>query len=753
MTTRLVSTSGRPVHPGDICPIRSTQRSQPSCPLPLFPAMPFLLHPHRPLLFWCTATQLHAYDFARDAWPLSEAAEAGRNHELPVTAADCVCQGCGATSSGLRLAGRRAPETPRCAQPATLAGASGADSKSRCLWVTAGDDKYVHLLSDGEFCLLQKRQQRKKLSAAVFLPPASSASAPEAAAAPAASEAWPLLLADKFGDVYRLADCSRMSAAQELAGDRLVKRMKSIASVHGLRTRQGEAENCDVAGDGAAEKQEASTPGSAAAAAASSCSGDTEAENPLAEGESGGRSEGAPAAQATRPAQAVEDRGDEEGDEEADGEEGDIPIISHLTTVTVLKVVHLSAKARSSPQAGCTQTHTLLITADRDEKIRICFLDQPWSVESFFLGHGDFVTDVVVLADGLPASSPARAAADGREEERAAAAGDDAEGRQQREALLEGQVAASCAADGTVKLWKLKDGSLLCENAEVLLQPRDLFDSSALALVVARSAAGRVHDVEGEASARGGPAEEAAWDKSSGNRPHVLPTGVDAGVLLPASLVYDPEQSLLTVNCLGLQGLLLFPLGTSAAAAATGMLGKKPFFLPLPAVPSATLLVRHSAEEIEGAPALNAAAPVLRAFRSSPHGDAPQTLSSADCPEVPFVWWIDEAGRLRPPVAVSLPLLAFASGAQKEVPCSPQVLPYLCGNANDACFPAPGDDARPNYLYLWKSTRSPTCPTDEERRAKRLRHKHLQQQQQQEMHERLKNHTSREASADIRAKS
>ncbi|KEP64386.1 UNVERIFIED_CONTAM: WD domain, G-beta repeat-containing protein [Hammondia hammondi] len=786
--SHLVSTSGRPVNPGDICPIRSTVRTPPSSPLPLFPAVPFLVHPHRPVLFWCTSTSLYAYDFVAHAWllpsdgssslagpssPSGPASPSGPDshaqtssfsslqHALPVAAADCVCQGCGATSSRLRSSGRREREQPGCLVRETAskarreagesaaedAGAANAEKRqrSRCLWVTAGEDKYVHLVSDVDFRLLQKRQQRKKLSAAVFLLNSSSSSDRSSATKDhgdtsrqlcgsaahetenghrSEEEPLPLLLADKFGDVYHLSDCWRMQAAQELAGDRLVKRMQSLASVHGLRTRDSPAAEATPADEPAAET------GSLGVNPMAAESVDASAGTARPEPELGNDSQSLPDAVCVHPGLGEED--DEEGGE-------DIPIISHLTTITVLKVVDVfssagdSSRAPSSGASGASvevtgegrrerTRQTLLITADRDEKVRVCFLDQPWSVESFFLGHGDFVTDVVVLSNF-------------------AAAGE-TEGTSSRARFLR-HAAASCAGDGTVKLWRLADGTPLSDNSEVLLEPRNLFDETACAVVRAHALGSRSAEATGRGEQNPGEENEAR------GLPQKLahPIGLNEDVLLPAALLHDADQSLLIVQCLALKGLLLFPLdanaggGTSSAvcAAGAGLMGRKPFFLPLPAVPVATLLLRHSVAEVEKAPALSATASLLRAFLAASPDKQPALPDASSEFDLPFVWWIDDSGRLRPPVAVSLPLLAFAESRQVNQPqFASQVLPCLSGNADECFFPAPADGARPNYLYLWKSTRSPTCPTDEERRAKRLRHKHLQQQQQQEIHERSK---------------
>ncbi|CBZ50408.1 putative WD-40 repeat-containing protein [Neospora caninum Liverpool] len=745
--SRLVSTSGRPVNPGDICPIHSTVSAPPSSPLPLFPAVPFLLHPHRPVLFWCTSTSLHAYDFVENAWLLppggtsslqdSAAPDASLNHALPVAAADCVCQGCGATSSRLRPTGRREREAPRClvgetpAEPA--AGTPPEKRKNRCLWVTAGEDKYVHLVSDADFQLLQRRQQRKKLSAAVFLLPAASREMPLAAASDAAGqarengeererEAFPLLLADKFGDVYRLGDCWRMPAAQELAGDRLVKRMQSLASVHGLRTRdEPQVTSEKTASSGESASLDCNPLAASANAEDSQSRNGPEKRHGTAEQGRTEASETAAASLSTDPGFGADGDEDEEGGE-------DIPIISHLTTITVLKVVEVwretegsaatledpssvaPAAARAEPaEARTRKRQTLLITAERDEKIRVCFLDQPWSVESFFLGHGDFVTDVVVLADfpGRPLGDAhtGDAAAIGGPSGNATCTPQDAGERDAREADGDTSrrsylrhVAASCAGDGTVKLWRLNDGELLSDSAEVLLQPRNLFDEKACAAVRAHTMEGQAGGARQEQGERQEPAEgDAPCEPPKLTRP----IGLNEEVLFPASLLYDPDQRLLIVQCLALKGLLLFPLaapGASAVCAAapgSGLLGQKPFFLPLPAVPAATLLVRHSVQEVETAPALRAAACLVRTFLASSRcTDAPSEAAASPSPDfdLPFVWWIDDAGRLRPPVSVSLRLLAFA--ASREIDAQRQnshVLPYLSGNADDCFFPAPAD--------------------------------------------------------------
>ncbi|EPT31713.1 WD domain, G-beta repeat-containing protein [Toxoplasma gondii TgCatPRC2] len=810
--SRLVSTSGRPVNPGDICPIRSTVRTPPSSPLPLFPAVPFLVHPHRPVLFWCTSTSLYAYDFLAHKWMLPSDASSSPSgpsshsqtsslsslqHALPVAAADCVCQGCGATSSRLRSSGRREREQPGCLVRATAskaggeagdsatedAGAANAEKsqRSRCLWVTAGEDKYVHLVSDVDFRLLQKRQQRKKLSAAVFLLKSSSSSDRPSATdhgetsrqlcGSAAQETengdrseegpLPLLLADKFGDVYHLSDCWRMQASQALAGDRLVKRMQSLASVHGLRTRDAPAAEEIPTEEPAAETESLGVNPMAAESV------DASAGTAGTEPEPGNDSESLPDAVSVHPNLGEED--DEEGGE-------DIPIISHLTTITVLKVVDVfssvgdSSRAPLSAASGASveatgegrregTRQTLLITADRDEKVRVCFLDQPWSVESFFLGHGDFVTDVVVLSNfadslGDAQRGDARTGTVMKAVSTDAAPGDagrEIEGANSRTRFLR-QAVASCAGDGTVKLWRLADGMPLSDNSEVLLEPQNLFDEPACAVVRAHALGGRRAEAEGRGEQNPGEENEAR------GLPQKLahPVGLNEDVLLPAALLHDADQSLLIVQCLALKGLLLFPLdantggGTSSTVCTpgAGLMGRKPFFLPLPAVPAATLLLRHSVAEVEKAPALSATASLLRAFLAASPGKQPPLPDASSEFDLPFVWWIDDAGRLRPPVAVSLPLLAFAESRQVNEPqFASQVLPYLSGNADECFFPAPADGARPNYLYLWKSTRSPTCPTDEERRAKRLRHKHLQQQQQQEIQERSKRSSGKSLAA------
>lgn len=63
-----------------------------------------------------------------------------------------------------------------------------------------------------------------------------------------------------------------------------------------------------------------------------------------------------------------------------------------------------------------------ILTSDRDEKIRISCYPNAYNIHNFCLGHSDFVSGICVLS---------------------------------------GQEIVSCSGDGTVKLWRFLEGTLL----------------------------------------------------------------------------------------------------------------------------------------------------------------------------------------------------------------------------------------------------------------------------------------------------
>lgn len=478
---------------------------------------------------------------------------------------------------------------------------------------------------------------------------------------------------------------------------------------------------------------------------------------------------------------------------------------------------------RSSSGGGAD----LLLTADRDEKIRVCLLDQPWSIESFYLGHSEFVTDFVMIADGSACrrrgvsavcgdcnssdtgedvaddemmrynrvaqfcqstSNIGGARANERDDDRcrdsskAAAAclfGNSASvDIHARKRAFVGKLGISAAADGTLQVWRVSDGAQIDELSLTL---ESLFHK-------------HCRDLSHLLSCYEGVGAEEKHISST-----MLHPPLSSQRLLPASLLFDEDQRLVLVQCLKLRGLLLIPVeqeetilsATSAVPTRKPLLSRQPFFIPLPVVPAAILLVYHSLDEVIHTPALTKAAGALRPLLSSSsvvhreekrqskqdpsrsrvdpftdgtsHGAyhleeegarVTSTNQAEDhvllpAPEaIPFVWWIDEMGRLRPPVCTSISLLqcgqhshrqqnwqrveANGVGVFSPAFSGKHVLPCVEGCSLDVLGTDYGASAaHANSVYFWKRTRSSACPTQAERTARRLRHKHLQQQQQQ----------------------
>ncbi|OEH74104.1 WD-40 repeat-containing protein [Cyclospora cayetanensis] len=462
--------------------ITSTPTPRIHSALPSVPQVPLLLHPHKPLLFSAHGSCMRLFNYETQQWELDEvhhlqekpqqrvtlpAADnplvAGEQrgqpqqqqqqtrHTMDIAAADCVCLDCG----------RRSTSVPVFARvPCRNA------NSSNCVWLTAGDDKTLCLWRDNSFELLQRRMQRKKASAACFV-----SSAGPWQRRRQGQEGEPLhgehrmhvLLCDKFGDVF-LLPMESLGGQQRLAGDVVLEQL------HATDTSEKHCCLDNSSSSGASC--------SADATKSTSCIGAMPAEN-------------------------------NDDDDEVDG---DVPVIAHLTTVTCLKLIAVQPPQQEKQQQG--NDAEVLITGDRDEKIRLCFASSPWNLEAAHLGHLEFITDVAPILNSSTSGSE----------------------------LLQQKWVVSASGDCTLRLWEMQTGRLHSQGS-LALQPSSLF-KEALPLV---------NSLLQEAS----PLQH--------NSKEALPTcAVLRGHLLPVKVFVDEKQCLIVVQVLQLKGLLLIPYNSNA---------------------------------------------------------------------------------------------------------------------------------------------------------------------------------------------
>ncbi|PHJ18224.1 wd g-beta repeat-containing protein [Cystoisospora suis] len=752
-------------HPNDICPV-SSRLSTSSCSLPSFPCVPFVVHPHKPVLLWCIYSSLYAYDYRHHRWILQgtslsssssisssstsrewhceekeevrkdkKTSKASLMNEIlpyPITSIDCICLSCGTTSANLRhfSSSSSCPSSSSsCPSPSSVSQADEeamkekkeSDKEKPILWVTAGEDKYVRFLSDEKFEILQERQQRKKPTAALLMLSSSSSSSSSVSTPDKNKEMErggeekeilhceekmieeerrfktfheeeeererkkkkenlervSLLLADKFGDIYKISDASKMKGTQEFSGDKLTRHMQKISSVLGVRTRaytRGERGG-EEEGDKETEDQ-------------------NEGKNRLLTGKDKEEEE---------KMKKHEDEREEKDEEE---EDEDIPIISHLTTVTVLRMFRCTytrsdqgtstpekrhmklLSTRSTPSSSSSSSSScsssslpleksevttkepsssspssssccrcagareeeedfVIFSADRDEKIRASLLSRPWEIQSFFLGHSDFITDVLLLRDSRQCNRVSSSSSlstiqdlskrdiDGpnkkmkkKEEERKDHDAEKVDGIRREERsegekkdredhALKNLIAVSSSADGSIQIWRVEDGQLVKGGEE-------------------HNEEEEKKNEEEEEKEKEDPEEK----KKNRRRWGCIPLELDSlfaekktrefieenyllhslskegstsqepfrRLLLPHHLFYESTHRILLTLCLSLKGLLLFHLqyhpSSSSSSSSSVVCVERTSFLPLSDVPSSLLLLYFSLEEIRTFPCL-----------------------------------------------------------------------------------------------------------------------------------------------------
>ncbi|KAL8273966.1 hypothetical protein Esti_002145 [Eimeria stiedai] len=629
--------------------ITSNQISRTRSVLPAVPQVPLLLHPHKPLLFAAHGSCMRLFDYEAQQWLLDELQQQQQQARTYLSTADNPllsdepqqqqqrhAMDVSAADCVCLACGSRSSNFPVYARVPCSSSSNSSSSSSSCLWITTGDDKLLCLWTDETFKLLQRRMQRKKASAVCFIPTQQQHQ----------HQRVSVLLCDKFGDVF-LLPLESLGGQQRLAGDVLVRQMKSSEGPSQQRSDASETSS------------------------SSSSSNSSNSSSELG--------------------QERQDSSDDDCDE-------DIPVMAHLATVTCLKLVSVKCKEQQQQQQRQQQQQQqqqqqidVLITGDRDEKVRVCFASSPWSLEAAHLGHKDFVTDVAVITLNSNSSSSSSSSSS-------------SEMVQQ----LEKRFVVSAAADCCLRLWALSSGRLQ-PHGILPLNPEALFSSSLKHVT------------------------PVLQQQQQQLQEHKLPA-VLRGHLLPVKLFADEVQRLLVVQTLQLQGLLLVSYNCLEPQQTQQQQQEQQqrqqiygdaWVVPLVFSVGAALVCRHSQSEIE-------ALPIFSPIRQQQQQQVQlQQVQQQD--SVLIAWLVDTEGRLQPPVCLELTLLTHMQQQQQQQQADRSILlPLLQGLPPPTPQPEQQQQQQQRTCYWWKQTRDPEAPTCEERRAKRLRHKHLQQQQQQE---------------------
>lgn len=479
--------------------IASTPTTRRLSSLPALPRLPLLLHPHRPLLFFAHGSEFHLFNYASQKWEVPQGASNGPHfREKQLAESNPLIEDAeGVSTAETQSATFHSQDVvaadclciqcgSRSSQAPFRARRRCTDSAGpagECLWVTAGDDKVLCVCEDESFKLLQRRQQRKKIAVLTFGP---FSPAPERQRSHSA-----VFVGDRFGEVFCLP-LSKMDGVQRFAGDVKARRMQTIEPILGVRS---------------------STPGTAAALSASSAEA---ASSPC--GQSG----------ASQPLS-------DEAFSDADAEEVDMPVLAHSATLTCMQI--------TSPSEGSGLNW--LLTADRDEKIRVCRVETPWKLESAMVGHEQFVTDAKILHVSSPLV--------------------DAE----KDALV-----VSAGADCCVKIWQLLSGG---EIFSLSLGLDALFPCPSL-----------VERVEAQV-VEVNPVSRPTLDSAAS-------LAVLRGALLPVQVFHDAPQGLLVVQTLQLRGILLLRVDLGGAQSPELLSAS---VVPLPCTVGALLVSRHPLSEVQ----------------------------------------------------------------------------------------------------------------------------------------------------------
>ncbi|KAL8438688.1 hypothetical protein Efla_007217 [Eimeria flavescens] len=651
--------------------ITSTPTPRARSALPCVPQSPLLLHPHKPLLFAAHGSCMRLFNYETQQWILDELQQQQQPQRQQqqgwgtrVAAADnplladeqqqqqqqqqqrrhtmdVSAADCVCLACGCRSS--NFPVYARAPCSSSSGGSSSGSSSSGCLWITTGDEKSLCLWSDESFELLQRRVQRKKASAVCFFPVQQQQHQQQQQQQEQQQQQQQqqqqinVVLCDKFGDVF-LLPLETLGGQQRLAGDVLLQQMKAE------QQRQKQHRLSSSSSSSGQQQQDA--------------------------------------------AESTDD----------DCEE-DVPVMAHLTTVTCLKLVSLNPKQQQQQQQQ--QEGVVLLTGDRDEKVRVCFACSPWRLEAAHLGHRDFITDVAVIS-----SSSSNDSSSGSNSSSSSSSSSNSSREEGGEDALQQHLVVSAAADCCLRLWRMHSGAV-CPQGLLSLNPAELFGSQLKHIA---------------------PLLQQQLQQQQQQQlklPAVL-----QGHLLPIKVFADEPQQLLVVQTLQLQGLLLISYNVppqqqqqqhQQQQQQQGVF-KGVWAVPLSFNVGAALVARHSLSEIQSLP-------IFARIRQQQEQQQQQQQGS-----VLIAWLVDTEGRLQPPVCLELSLLSQLQQQQQQQEERSVLLPLLQGISP----PIPHEQQQQQQqqkqrtCYWWKQTRDPEAPTIEDRRAKRLRHKHMQQQQQQQ---------------------